>query len=137
MRGSDFSLPRCSTLERTLLLLKSRPPQRSAAAGLRGRPERGFRKLNAATTIAAARRPLTPPGHRGKPLLLPPSRFWPLAGGPAPPPMPARAASPQPYPARPVRMIVPPGAGAPTDVFARLIAQKLSDSTGKQFYVEN
>jgi hypothetical protein len=34
-------------------------------------------------------------------------------------------------------MIVALAAGGPTDVFARLIAQKLSDSTGKQFYVEN
>jgi hypothetical protein len=34
-------------------------------------------------------------------------------------------------------MIVPLAAGGPTDVFARLIAQKLSESTGKQFYVEN
>jgi tripartite-type tricarboxylate transporter receptor subunit TctC len=43
----------------------------------------------------------------------------------------------QTYPARPVRMIVPLAAGGPTDVFARLVAQKLSDATGKQFYVEN
>jgi tripartite-type tricarboxylate transporter receptor subunit TctC len=34
-------------------------------------------------------------------------------------------------------MIVPLAAGGPTDVFARLIAQRLSDATGKQFYVEN
>src|SRR5258706_4386846 len=34
-------------------------------------------------------------------------------------------------------MIVPLSAGGPTDVFPRLIAQKLSDSLGKQFYVEN
>jgi tripartite-type tricarboxylate transporter receptor subunit TctC len=43
----------------------------------------------------------------------------------------------QTYPTRPVRMIVPLAAGGPTDVFARLIAQKLSDAAGKQFYVEN
>src|SRR5215471_2302619 len=47
------------------------------------------------------------------------------------------AAWSQSYPTRPVRVIVPLAAGGPTDVFARLIAQKLSDATGKQFYVEN
>ena len=48
-----------------------------------------------------------------------------------------RPASAQSYPARPVRLIVPYGPGGPTDVFARLVAQKLSENLGKQFYVEN
>ena len=43
----------------------------------------------------------------------------------------------QAYPARPVRVIVTFAPGGPTDVAARLIAQKLSDSLGRQFYVEN
>lgn len=43
----------------------------------------------------------------------------------------------QSYPDRPVRVIVPYAPGGPTDVIARLIALKLSDRTGKQFYVEN
>ena len=43
----------------------------------------------------------------------------------------------QDYPQRPVRIIVAFGPGGPTDVFARLAAQKLSDRLGKQFYVEN
>jgi len=43
----------------------------------------------------------------------------------------------QSYPARPVRLIVPYGPGGPTDVFARVVAQKLSDTFGKQVYVEN
>jgi len=47
------------------------------------------------------------------------------------------SAKAQTYPARPVRMIVPFGPGGPTDVFARLIAQKLSEQLGAQFYVEN
>ena len=41
------------------------------------------------------------------------------------------------YPARPVRVIVPFAPGGPTDVFARLMAQGLSEQTGVQFYVEN
>src|SRR3954447_4866132 len=43
----------------------------------------------------------------------------------------------QTYPSRPVRVIVPFAPGGPTDVFARLMSQKLSEQTGKQFYVEN
>ena len=43
----------------------------------------------------------------------------------------------QSYPVRPVRVIVPYSPGGPTDVCARLIAQKLSDRLGKQFYVED
>ena len=41
------------------------------------------------------------------------------------------------YPARQVKVIVPFAAGGPTDVMARLIAQKLSESLKQQFYVEN
>jgi tripartite-type tricarboxylate transporter receptor subunit TctC len=43
----------------------------------------------------------------------------------------------QAYPARPVRVIVPFAPGGPTDVFARLMAQKLSEQAGAQFFVEN
>jgi tripartite-type tricarboxylate transporter receptor subunit TctC len=49
-------------------------------------------------------------------------------------PLVARA---QAYPSRPVRVIVPFAAAGPTDLFARLVAQKLSGHFGKQFYVEN
>src|SRR5215472_2356139 len=57
--------------------------------------------------------------------------------GAAAAPIVTRVAWSQTYPTHPVRMIVPLAAGGPTDVFARLIAQRLSDATGKQFCIEN
>jgi tripartite-type tricarboxylate transporter receptor subunit TctC len=47
---------------------------------------------------------------------------------------PAQAAG---YPDHPVKVVVPFAAGGPTDVMARLIAQKLSENLKQQFYVEN
>ncbi|MBX6327671.1 MAG: tripartite tricarboxylate transporter substrate binding protein [Pseudolabrys sp.] len=41
------------------------------------------------------------------------------------------------FPERPVKLIVPFAPAGPTDVMARLIAQKLSDRFKQQFYVEN
>jgi tripartite-type tricarboxylate transporter receptor subunit TctC len=41
------------------------------------------------------------------------------------------------YPDRPVKIIVPFAAAGPTDLVTRLIAQKLSDRFGQQFYIEN
>jgi len=41
------------------------------------------------------------------------------------------------YPTRAVRVVVPFAPGGPTDIFARLIVQKLSEQLGKQFYIEN
>lgn len=49
----------------------------------------------------------------------------------------AGAATAQTYPSRPVRVIVPVGAGGANDTSTRLIAQKLADSLKQQFYVEN
>ena len=46
-------------------------------------------------------------------------------------------ANAQAWPSRPVKVIVPFAAGGPTDVMARLVAQKLSESLKQQFYVEN
>jgi len=41
------------------------------------------------------------------------------------------------WPARPVKMIVGFAPGGPTDLFARLLAPRLSEQTGQSFYVEN
>jgi tripartite-type tricarboxylate transporter receptor subunit TctC len=64
-------------------------------------------------------------------------QFLLVAGGAAACSIGGRPISAQAYPTRPVRLLVPLGAGGPTDVFARLMAQRLSDHLGRQFYVEN
>jgi len=54
---------------------------------------------------------------------------WPLAG---------RAQTPKPgYPTKPVRIIVPVAAGGPTDIVARMLADKLSAMWGQQVFIEN
>jgi tripartite-type tricarboxylate transporter receptor subunit TctC len=47
------------------------------------------------------------------------------------------AAQAQDYPTKPIRLIVGFGAGGGNDIFARLIAPKLSERLGQQFLVEN
>jgi tripartite-type tricarboxylate transporter receptor subunit TctC len=41
------------------------------------------------------------------------------------------------YPSRPVKIIVPFAAGGTTDIFARLIGERLSQQLGQQFVIEN
>jgi tripartite-type tricarboxylate transporter receptor subunit TctC len=47
------------------------------------------------------------------------------------------AASSQDYPTRPVRIIVPFGAGGPADLYARVVAQNLSEALKQSFVVED
>src|SRR5437660_9307982 len=49
----------------------------------------------------------------------------------------ATASFAQTYPERPVRLIAPFAPGGAVDVVARLLAPKLSEIFGQQFYVEN
>ena len=60
-----------------------------------------------------------------------------IAGAAAPAAIASSASGQQAYPSRVVRTIVPFAAGGQTDVVARLVALKLSDRLGKQFYIEN
>lgn len=49
----------------------------------------------------------------------------------------AQSAHAQGYPDRPVKIIVPFAPAGPTDVAARMIAQKLSENLKQQFFIEN
>jgi tripartite-type tricarboxylate transporter receptor subunit TctC len=64
-------------------------------------------------------------------------QFLHLGAGASALPAVSRIAWAQTYPSRAVRVIVPYAPGGVTDVVARLIAQKLSEHLGKQFFVEN
>jgi tripartite-type tricarboxylate transporter receptor subunit TctC len=47
------------------------------------------------------------------------------------------AAAAQSWPDKPVRIVVPFPAGGPTDIFARTLAKKVSESANAKFYIEN
>src|SRR5712671_2294574 len=68
---------------------------------------------------------------------LPRRKFLHLAAGAAALPFAPYVARAQAYPARPVRIIVGTPPGGSNDLYARLIAQWLSERLGQQFIVEN
>ena len=65
-----------------------------------------------------------------EPFRLPPSAFLLCA-------LACGVAAAQPYPAKPVRMIVPSSPGGGTDIVARIVTPELSKRLGQQFVVEN
>jgi tripartite-type tricarboxylate transporter receptor subunit TctC len=64
-------------------------------------------------------------------------QFLHLAAGAAALPAMPRIARAQPYPSRPVRIIIPFPAGQATDTVARLMGQSLSERLGQPFVIEN
>jgi tripartite-type tricarboxylate transporter receptor subunit TctC len=68
---------------------------------------------------------------------FPRRRFLHLAVGSVALPTVSRIAMAQPYPSRPVHIIVGYAAGGPTDITGRLVGQWLSQRLGQQFVIDN
>src|SRR5436309_16048257 len=68
---------------------------------------------------------------------IPRRKFLHVAAAAAALPSASRAVWAQAYPNRPVRAVVAFAPGGVTDTFGRLMAPKLTEHFGKQFYVEN
>jgi len=70
-------------------------------------------------------------------MTLPRRTFLRLTAGAAVLPAASQIASAQPYPARPITIIVPYPPGGPTDTIARLIAERMRASLGQPVVIEN
>ena len=68
---------------------------------------------------------------------LPRRQFLQLAAGAAAVPAVSRIASAQAYPSRPITIIVPTGAGGPSDVIVRIVAERMRSSLGQPLIIEN
>jgi tripartite-type tricarboxylate transporter receptor subunit TctC len=68
---------------------------------------------------------------------LPRRTFLRLTAGAAVLPAASQVASAQPYPARPITIVVPYPPGGPTDTIARLLAERMRASLGQPVVVEN
>ena len=68
---------------------------------------------------------------------LPRRKFLHLAAGATALPFAPSIARAQAYPSRPVRILVGIAAGSPTDIYARLIGQWLSERIGQPYVIEN
>ena len=68
---------------------------------------------------------------------LPRRQFLQLAAGAAAFPTVSRIASAQAFPSRPITIVVPTGAGGPSDVIARIIAERMRASLGQPVIIEN
>jgi tripartite-type tricarboxylate transporter receptor subunit TctC len=70
-------------------------------------------------------------------MTLPRRTFLRLTAGAAVLPAASQIASAQPYPARPITIVVPYPPGGPTDTIARLLAERMRASLGQPVVVEN
>ena len=43
----------------------------------------------------------------------------------------------QEYPIKPIKVVVPYAPGGPSDIFARILFQKITELSGKSFIIEN
>ena len=68
---------------------------------------------------------------------LPRRQFLQLAAGAAAVPAVWRIASAQTYPSRPITIVVPSGAGGPSDVIVQIVAEGMRSSLGQPLVIEN